>query len=237
MPVLQDISLTMKEGEILALVGLNGAGKTSLLSSILDLLKIDSGQITLFGITHTNARSRCDLCFLPEQLNPPPLLQGHEYIAHRLSAYGLKPERVATENRAEELGLAPEALRQPIRTYSKGMRQKLGMIATLLSDRPLLILDEPMSGLDPLARMQLRDTLMQYSAQGRSILFTSHLLSDVEILSNRIALLHQGKLGFVGTPNALMAAQPAHSGVQTLEDAFLHAIDVKEMKEHSAAIG
>ena len=113
------------------------------------------------------------------------------------------------------------ALTRPIRGYSKGMVQKLGLLATLLTDRPLLILDEPMSGLDPKARIRLKQQLADYRSRGRTIFMSSHILADHDELCDRVAVLHQGRLGYVGSPAGLKERQ----GAATLETAFLAEIE------------
>ena len=119
------------------------------------------------------------------------------------------------------LDLDARVLTRSVRGYSKGMGQKLGLISTLLTGLPFLILDEPMSGLDPRARILLKDRLLDYKRRGNSIFFSSHILSDIEEICDRIAVMHRGRLIFTGTPSELMEANQA----PTLERSFLVAID------------
>ena len=123
------------------------------------------------------------------------------------------------------LGLDPAVLSRSIRTYSKGMGQKLALAATFLSNRALTILDEPMSGLDPQARVLLKRQLLAFRAQGRCVFFSSHILSDIEEICDRIGVFHGGQLLFVGTPGELVL----RSGRANLELAFLHTIDNHEL--------
>jgi ABC-2 type transport system ATP-binding protein len=138
-----------------------------------------------------------------------------------LAFYRRRVRRAVVCGLAEEIELDPAALRRPIHGYSKGMAQKLGVLATLLTDRPLLILDEPMSGLDPKARVLLKRQLAAARARGRTILMSSHILADHDELCDRVAVLHQGRLGYVGSPAGLKESQ----GAPTLETAFRDAIE------------
>jgi ABC-2 type transport system ATP-binding protein len=219
--VLEDIALSVRQGEILGLVGLNGAGKTTLLKSILMLVTPAAGSVHLFGHAHDQPGGRGRLAYLPEKFQPPSHLSGHDFVRLSLAFHRHRVRRAVVCGLAEELDLDPAALRRPIRSYAKGMTQKLGIVATLLTDRPLLVLDEPMSGLDPKARVLLKRQLAGARAHGRTILMSSHMLADHEDLCDRVAILHQGRLGYVGTAAGLKESQ----GASTLETAFLAAIE------------
>jgi ABC-2 type transport system ATP-binding protein len=219
--VLRDITLDIREGDVLGLAGLNGAGKSTLLKSILMLVVPSAGSVLLFGQAHDQPGSRAQLAYLPEKFQPPSHLAGHDFVRLSLAFYRQRVRRAVVCGRAEELELDPAALRRPIHSYSKGMAQKLGVLATLLTDRPLLILDEPMSGLDPKARSLLKRQLAAARARGRTILMSSHILADHDELCDRVAVLHQGRLGYVGSTAGLKESQ----GAPTLETAFLAAIE------------
>jgi ABC-2 type transport system ATP-binding protein len=219
--VLGDITLNVHEGEILGLIGLNGAGKTTLLKSILMLVVPSAGSVHLFGQAHDRPSSRARLAYLPEKFQPPSHLCGHDFVRLSLAFYRQRVRRAVVCGLAEDIDLDPAALRRPIRSYSKGMAQKLGIVATLLTGRPLLILDEPMSGLDPKARILLKRQLMAAHAQGRTVFMSSHILADHDELCDRVAVLHEGRLGYVGSPAGLKESQ----GAPTLETAFLAAIE------------
>jgi ABC-2 type transport system ATP-binding protein len=219
--VLQDITFDVHHGEILGLIGLQGAGKSTLLKSILMLVVPTAGSVHLFGQPHDQPGSRAQLAYLPEKFQPPSHLAGHDFVRLSLAFYGQRVRRAAVCGLAEELNLDPAALRRPIRSYAKGMAQKLGILATLLTDRPLLILDEPMSGLDPKARLLLKRQLGAARTRGRTILMSSPILADHDQLCDRVAVLHQGRLGYVGSPAGLKESQ----GAPTLEAAFRAAIE------------
>jgi ABC-2 type transport system ATP-binding protein len=219
--VLEDITLTVCRDEIFGLLGLNGAGKTSLLKSILMLAAPQAGTVRLFDDPHHQASARTRVGYLPERFQPPGHLSGHDFVRLTLAFYGRRAKRARTAALAEQLELEPSALRRPIRDYPKGMAQKLGLLALLLTDLPLLVLDEPMSGLDPKARLLVKRHLAAYRARGRTILLSSHIPADHDQLCDRIAILRRGRLGYVGAPGALLARHRA----PTLESAFLATIE------------
>jgi ABC-2 type transport system ATP-binding protein len=218
--VLQDISLSLVPGEIFGLIGLNGIGKTTLIKIMLDLLHADQGQVHFFEVPHTRPQSRSKLAYLPEKFAPSPFLKGQEFLSLSLSFYKRTYQHEQAMQLAEKLDLDPGALANTIGKYSKGMGQKLGLIAMLMADVPLLILDEPMSGLDPRARIRLKKLLKEYSAAGNTVFFSSHILADMDEICQRVAILHDGKIIFLGTPQEFRK----NYNQQSLEESFLRAI-------------
>lgn len=219
--VLQGIDLDIAAGMTFGLVGINGAGKTTLIKCLLDFCHIDDGRIEIFGTRHTDSRARARLAFLPERFMPPYFLTGRDFLNYMLTL----DARVAAEDQVRAmfaaLDLDAAALEQPVRSYSKGMTQKLGLAACLLARPELLILDEPMSGLDPLARARVKQLLRNLREQGRTLFFTSHALSDVEEICEHMVVLHRGRLRFSGSPHALMQSYAEDS----TEQAFLKCIE------------
>lgn len=218
--VLQDVSLSVEKGEIFGLIGLNGVGKTTLIKIILDLLRADAGHVSFFQMDTTDPKSRRNICYLPEKFHPSPLLRGDEFLSLSLAYYGKKLSLEVAAEKAKALGLAPEILKEPIGKYSKGMAQKLGLLSMFLSEAPLLILDEPMSGLDPSARIQLKEELYTHSQDGKTLFFTSHILADIHEICHRIAVLHEGRIIFTGTPHNFVSQYDE----ENLERAFIKAI-------------
>ena len=218
--VLRGVDLELRAGECFGLVGVNGAGKTSLIKCLLDFCALDGGAIDIFGQPHSRPASRAPLGFLPERFTPPYYLTGAEFIRYQLAVQGLAcaPDAVAAMLAA--LDLEPDALRRAVRGYSKGMTQKLGLAACLLARKPLYVLDEPMSGLDPKARALLKQQLRRLHRDGATLLLTSHMLADVDELCDRMAILHEGTIRFAGSP----ADCRRHYGADTLEQAFLACI-------------
>lgn len=221
--ILDNISFNVKNNDIFGFVGLNGAGKTTLIKIILDLLDGDSGNITIFSLDKNLPESRKKICYLPEKFQPSKNLKGIEFIKFVLSFYQQKLDEKKLEELCVSLDLKSEALKQKVTKYSKGMTQKLGLIATFLSNADLIILDEPMSGLDPRARIRLKNELVKYKNLGKTIFFSSHILSDIDEICDEIAILHNSKLAFNGTAQNFKAK---HSKV-SLEESFLYEIGEK----------
>lgn len=219
--VLDGVDLTLERGHFFGLAGLNGAGKTTLIKCMLDFCSIDQGTITLFGDAHTDPRSRSGLAFLPERFNPPYYLTGADFLRYAFALQGSNYSEERVHRMLEALDLDPKALAKPVRSYSKGMTQKLGLAATFLSERELLVLDEPMSGLDPRARACVKRLLAKARADGRSLFFTSHQLVDIEEICDRVVVLHRGVPYYAGTPQGLCQDYAELS----IEQAFLRCIE------------
>lgn len=218
--VLDDVSLSLTNGEIFGLIGLNGVGKTTLIKILLDLSRADSGAATFFGKPTTQASSRQNISYLPERFQPSRYLRGEEYLSLALSYFGKPYSAEQAHKEAEALDLSVEALSRKVGSYSKGMGQKLGLIGAFLVDAPCLILDEPMSGLDPRARIKLKERLIAEKAKGKTIFFSSHILSDIDEICDRIGVISNTKLIFMGKPEEFKKQFPA----ETLEKSFLHSI-------------
>ncbi len=218
--VLNHINLEIYEGEFFGLVGVNGAGKTTLMKVLLDFCDLSTGQIEILNIHHTHPQSRVQLAFLPEQFIPPYFLSGYQFLKYMAKLHGHNYSEANITNICQVLNLPINALKQPIRDYSKGMAQKLGLAACFLSDKKLLVLDEPMSGLDPKARAYIKKYLATLKHK-ITLFFSTHLLADVETLCDRMAILHEGKLKFIGTPNECCQMFAADD----LEQAYLRCID------------
>lgn len=219
-PVLQGINLEIAPGMNFGLVGINGAGKTTLIKCLLDFCHVDGGRIEIFGAPHGDSRARARLAFLPERFMPPYFLTGRDFLEYMLTLDKRKVGEDAMRAMVAALDLEEAALNKPVRSYSKGMTQKLGLAACLLAEPDLLILDEPMSGLDPLARARVKQLLHGLRARGRTLFFTSHALSDVEEICEHMVVLHQGSLFFSGSPQELMQRHDCSS----IEQAFLNCI-------------
>ena len=218
--VLGGVDLEVAAGEFLGLAGVNGAGKTTLIKCLLDFCSVDAGRIELFGIRHTEPRSRARLAFLPERFVPPYYLSGRDFLSFMLQLQQRRYDEAEVMAMLEALDLEATALAKPVRAYSKGMTQKLGLAACFLARRELYVLDEPMSGLDPKARACVKALLADLRAHGRTLLFTSHALADVEEICDRMVVLHQGVPYFSGAPRALCE----HYGEISTERAFLRCI-------------
>jgi ABC-2 type transport system ATP-binding protein len=217
---LRGIDLQVPAGALYGLVGANGAGKTTFIKCLLDFCDADAGTIRIFQVPSEVSASRRPVAFLPERFTPPYYLTGEDFLRFMMQMYERTYDRRGAEEMSAALDLPPQALRQPVRTYSKGMTQKLGLTACLLSGRALLVLDEPTSGLDPRARALLKSQIRGLCNTGTSFLLTSHNLADVDELCDEMAVLHEGELRFAGTPAELKQRHHANG----LEQAYLACI-------------
>jgi ABC-2 type transport system ATP-binding protein len=229
--VFDHLNLGIRSGEFFALTGANGAGKTTLIKSLVDLIRPDGGAIELLGRPSTRVEAREQVSYLPERFAAPRFLTGGAFLRYVL---GLRRERYvesAAIEIARRLELDAGALRRRVSGYSKGMTQKLGLIAAFLSDADLLVLDEPMSGLDPQARYLVKRELRSLRECGTTVFYSTHLLADAEDLCDRIGVMHQGELRFVGSPEACCRRY----GSGTLEEAYMRCIGAVPPDGRSAA--
>lgn len=199
-PALSDVSLQVAAGERVALLGHNGAGKSTLMKIILGLIAADTGDISICGAAPGSVAARGAVAYLPENAAFHPALTGVEQISHYLRLRG-KPAAKATEL-LDRVGLAHAANRR-IGTYSKGMRQRVGLAQTLIGTPRLLVLDEPTSGLDPVSRRDFYTLLDGLASDGAAILLSSHALTEVEARTDRLLILSGGKMVAQGSLNDL----------------------------------
>jgi ABC-2 type transport system ATP-binding protein len=199
------VSFEVKRGEIFGFIGPNGAGKTTSIKMLLQLIFPTRGQIKLFGRSGLDPSARRRLGYLPENPYIYSYLRPLEFLdlCGRLTGLGARERRQRSEALVHRLGIA-HALDRPIGRFSKGMTQRLGFCQALLHEPELLILDEPFSGLDPIGRKDMRDLMLEQKALGRTVLLTSHVLSDVELLSERVAIVRQGRIAAYGALDDLL---------------------------------
>jgi ABC-2 type transport system ATP-binding protein len=193
--VLMDLSLTVDRNEIVGFLGPNGAGKTTTIKIINRLAFPDSGNVAIFGRdSGFRPEIRRRIGFMPEQPYFYEYLTGAEFLGLCGHLNGISRREIAGRSRAmlERVGL-DGAGGTAIRKYSKGMMQRLGLAQALLHDPELVILDEPMSGLDPIGRVEVRNIIRELKAAGKTVFFSSHIISDVEALCDRVIMLHRGK--------------------------------------------
>jgi ABC-2 type transport system ATP-binding protein len=203
---LERLNLSVRRGEVIGLLGPNGAGKTTTLKLLTGLLKPTSGRAWLLGRSTEDVESRRRLGFLPEHPYFYEYLSGLEYLELAGGLSGL-PAREASQCAKRWLGRVGlgDRPRLILRKYSKGMLQRLGLAAALVHDPELLILDEPMSGLDPFGRRDVRELIEEQRERGTTVLFSSHILPDVERLCDRVAIMLRGRLQRVATVAELLA--------------------------------
>jgi ABC-2 type transport system ATP-binding protein len=199
------VSFSVMRGEIFGFLGPNGAGKTTTIKMLTGLILPTSGEASLFGQRLPSAKARERIGFLPENPYVYPYLTPREFVelSGRLSGMRGKALRARATDVLTQVGIAYAADRQ-VRRLSKGMLQRAGLAAALVSDPELLILDEPMSGLDPVGRKEVRDLIFDERARGRTIFFSTHILSDVEAMCDRVAILREGKVVVSGALRQLL---------------------------------
>ncbi len=197
--VLKGLNLSVSRGEIFGLLGQNGAGKTTTLKIILGLVFADAGSIRIFGKRGSVVSLKERIGFLPENPYFYEYLTGREFLDYcgRLFGYSAYERRRRIGAILEKVGMAPRADVQ-LRKYSKGMLQRIGLAQALINDPDLIILDEPMSGLDPIGRREFRDIILSLRDSGRTVFFSSHILSDAEALCDRIGIVKDGVLSAQG---------------------------------------
>jgi len=203
-PALNDLSFSVNSGEVLGIIGPNGAGKSTIIKSIMGFIKPDQGNITINGIHSSNLESHAHIGYLSETpcLYKTLSLKDHLQFAARLAKLSKKETNKKIEEVIAKVDL-PEAAHLPIGRYSKGMTQRAALAYALLLNPQILILDEPMSGLDPLGRSLVVDIIHEYNKRGNTILFCSHILSDVERICTRIGIMHEGRLATITSPTEL----------------------------------
>ena len=195
-PALSDVSLEVARGETLGLIGPNGAGKTTLLSCLLGLLFPDRGTVSIDGKPPDDLSVRARTGYMPERLGFDRELSGRAFLAHHWRLRKGDPARTEAETAeaAERVGLESAALNRKLRTYSRGMLQRVGVAQALLGQPDLLFLDEPASGTDPMGVALVRDRILEAKARGATILLNSHQLPEVERVCDRIVYLERGRL-------------------------------------------
>jgi ABC-2 type transport system ATP-binding protein len=206
--ILHDLELTVGRGETFGYLGPNGAGKTTTIKILLGLLHPTAGEARLFGREAGRADARANVGFLPETPTFFDYLTGREFLAYMARLAGVSRARAREQIPAllRTVGLT-EACDRQLRKYSKGMLQRIGMAQALLGDPALVILDEPMSGLDPVGRKEIRDIILGLRAEGRTVFFSSHIIPDVEMLCDRVGILLGGRLVRTGRLDALLGAE------------------------------
>lgn len=201
---LEDLNLEIWQGEIFGFVGPNGAGKSTTIKLIMNLIFPTRGRVEIMGREASHPRARKEVGYLPENPSFYDHLTGEEFLLFAGSLVGLKGKTL--KNRAHQLlelvGL-DNAGGLRIRKYSKGMMQRLGIAQALVGDPQIVVMDEPMSGLDPLGRADMVNLILNLKAKGKTVFFSSHILHDVETICDRVGILVRGRLTYLGSPSRL----------------------------------
>ena len=215
-----NLTLSLGAGEIMGFLGANGAGKTTTIKMLLGLIRPTSGTVSVLGGDPSDAKVRAKIGYMPEIAYYYPYLNARELLAFYGGLCGMdgKTIRARTDELLATVGLA-DAAKRPLKTYSKGMLQRAGIAQALLHDPDLLVLDEPFTGLDPLARIHFRELMHRLREQGKSIFFSSHELGETELLCDKVAIMKAGRAVYQGPVRQL-----AGDGEKNLERIFLEVI-------------
>src|SRR3984957_18564724 len=214
------LTLSVGTGEVFGFLGPNGAGKTTTMNVLLGFVNATSGTAKLFGVDVREPIARQRIGYLPELTYYYKFLTAEELLRFYAKIFGMN--RADADRRIDELIKLVElehARKRPIKSYSKGMQQRVGLAQALINNPDLLILDEPTSGLDPIGRMKVREIIQRLKNEGKTVFFSSHELGEVETVCDRVAILHQGQLKVEGKVNDLLQKYQTH-----LEQIFLQII-------------
>jgi ABC-2 type transport system ATP-binding protein len=221
---LKGLNLSVLPGEVFGFLGPNGAGKTTTMNVLLGFVAPTAGDAFLFGVNVREPIARQRIGYLPELTYYYKFLTAEELLRFYAKIFGLR--RHVAEERIDSILKLVEldhARKRTIRTYSKGMQQRVGLAQALINNPDLLILDEPTSGLDPIGRMKVREIIQRLKNEGKTVFFSSHELGEVETVCDRVAILADGQLRAEGRVHQLVQTYQC----STLEQVFLKIIDYK----------
>jgi len=217
------LSLEVRQGEVFGFLGPNGAGKTTTMNVLLGFVNATGGEARLFGVNVREPIARQRIGYLPELTYYYKFLSAEEILRFYAKVFGI--ERGEADRRIERLLKLVElehAAKRPLKSYSKGMQQRVGLAQALINNPDLLILDEPTSGLDPIGRMKVREIIQRIKNEGKTVFFSSHELGEVETVCDRVAIVHQGQLKEEGRVSELIDKYKT-----SLEQIFLDLIGYK----------
>nr|WP_208379678.1 ABC transporter ATP-binding protein [Alkalibacillus almallahensis] len=228
--VLTGVDLDVGKGEIFGFIGPNGAGKSTTIRILLGILKATAGEATIFGqdVWHDAVKIHKRIAYVPGDVNLWPNLTGGQVIDYLVHLRGQEVNQERKQRLIERFQLDPT---KKCRTYSKGNRQKVALVAAFAADCDLYILDEPTSGLDPLMERKFQELILEAKAEGKSVLLSSHILSEVEKLCDRIAIIRDGEVIETGTMSDLRHLTRTHLYVETEKTLALPDQGIHEWKE------
>ena len=206
---LEDLTLQVEDGEVFGLLGPNGAGKSTTIKLLMGIIFPTSGHARILGKAVSDVAMHRDIGYLPEQPYFYDYLTAAEVLDYfaRFHGYSATARQERVQRMLKKVGLETAGKIQ-LRKYSKGMLQRVGLAQAILHDPRLVILDEPMSGLDPLGRREVRDIILELKNAGKTILFSTHILPDAEMLCDRVGVIAGGKLRGVGAPGTIVGMKP-----------------------------
>ncbi|GFO57952.1 ABC transporter ATP-binding protein [Geomonas silvestris] len=204
---LQDLTLSVGKGEVFGFLGPNGAGKSTTIKTLMGLISPSAGTAQMAGVPVGDARCRMKVGYLPENPAFYDFLTAREYLRFVAAMFGMSPQETQAAT-GKVLGLLEleGAADRPIRGFSKGMVQRLGLAQAMLHDPEIYVLDEPMSGLDPLGRALVKNIIRDLKQQGKTVFFSTHITADVEVVCDRVGVIVKGKLQTVNAVHELLAA-------------------------------
>jgi ABC-2 type transport system ATP-binding protein len=223
------LNLAIQRGEIFGFLGPNGAGKSTVIKILMNFIRPSSGSVHVDGLPVNDPASRAAVGYLPEN----PFFYDH-LTAEEILSFGGRAARMSQVDIAGRIDVLLAQLKlshvkkQPLRTYSKGMVQRIGLALALVHRPRICILDEPMSGLDPLGRRLVADMILEMRDNGQTVFFSSHILSDIEKLCDRVGILNHGRLLYCDSVGSLTKEDGG------LEHAFIHRIEKDEKDHHGA---
>jgi len=237
-PALRDLTLEVEQGDVFGFLGPNGAGKTTTLKLLMQLIFPSSGTAEILGRPVGDVSVRGRIGYLPENPYFYDNLTAEELLVYfaRLFGHSAREGRARAQRLLDDVGIGPER-RFQLRKFSKGMIQRVGIAQALVNEPEVVFLDEPMSGLDPLGRRDVRELILKLRDQGRTVFFSSHVLSDAEALCNRVAILVKGRLAVTGSVEELtaVAAKGYELVVAGLSEQLLER--VRSRMSHSTRVG
>ena len=231
--ILKGVTLTVNKGDVFGYLGPNGAGKTTTIKILLNLLKSDKGSAQINGIDVTNPKSRQSVGYLPEQPCYYDYLTGKEFLDYCGSLFRIQKQSLQKkiDELLEKVGLE-NARNTHLRKYSRGMLQRIGIAQALINDPEVLILDEPLSGLDPHGRKDVLDIIIEQKNKGNTIFFSSHILADAESLCDKIGIINEGVLIAEGDIDTVLDRESASAGVE-----IVYTTDLTGIYEEFAKFG
>jgi ABC-2 type transport system ATP-binding protein len=225
--VVNNISFNVKSGSVFGFIGPNGAGKTSTIKMIVGLSHPTSGSVTVLNDSPFSMTVKKTIGFMPESPQFYQYLTGEEFLLMIAELFDLDQKKEKVNQILKEVDLTHGAQKR-IRTYSKGMLQRLGLAQAMINDPELLLLDEPLDGLDPLGRAEIKKIIKTLKEQGKTIFINTHILGDVEEICDAVAIIDQGEIIGAGSPKELSV------GYKDLEDAFVNILTKKrELGQHN----
>lgn len=232
---LRGVSFRVEAGSVTGFLGANGAGKTTTLKVLLGLLAPSSGTATLFGEAVPSRRAREHVGFMPETPSFPPNLTALEIVAFSARLQGTRNAEACAEEALRRAGLEASAWQRPTTSLSKGQGQRVGLAAAIVSGPELLILDEPMSGLDPIGRSEVRALIAEEHARGRTILFSTHVLADAEDLCTHVCMIDRGAVVVDAPLPSLLAAEEGRFGARFSDGTSVEVASETALDEAIAA--